>query len=162
MRPFLTVSLLLISVSAVSCSFIQRFGVDEDRHRISEITLDRVGTAWLGGGRDGYTVSLRSDGTAKYEGFVNARRNGKYRGKIQGERFAKLAKLINRNEFFSLKGEYFNPTVADGYIITTSIVYDGGRKVVKDYEEGGGDELSEIERAIQDAAEQIAWEKDEH
>jgi hypothetical protein len=161
MRRSLTAILLLIAVSAASCASISRSGAGDDKYKISEISLEKSGGMCCLQGREGFIVVLRSDGAATYQGFVGAKRNGKYHGKIQGELFTNLAKLINRNGFFSLKDEYANNSVADGYTLTTGVAYDGGRKAVRDYEKGGGDKLSEIEEAIQDAAEQIAWERDE-
>ena len=157
MRPFLMPLILSIVTSVVSCSSIPQVNIAEDKYQISEITLERSGS-W--GVREGYKVVLCSDGTAVYHGDIHAKRRGKYRGRVQGEQFAGLAKLIARNEYFSLKDKYHNPSVADGYTITTSVVYAGGRKTIEDYEEGGGEQLSEIERAIMAVAGQIAWEKD--
>ncbi|MDT4969536.1 MAG: hypothetical protein QOJ64_4273 [Acidobacteriota bacterium] len=118
-----------------------------------------------------YQIVVRKDGTAEYLGDVSPeRRRGPksfddvpgegakrvmYRGRISPEQFNELAKVIIKNDFFSLKDNYGG--VADAVQTTTSVVYCGGRKEVSNQIGQGGEKLTEIERAIEQVADHIAW-----
>jgi hypothetical protein len=136
---------------------------------ISEVSLRSGGgrlTYW-------YQIVVRKDGTAEYLGDVSPeRRRGpksfddvvaeagkriKYRARISPEQFSELENLITKNDFFALKDDYGGVTGA--VQTTTSVVYSGGRKDVNNQIGQGGEKLSEIERAIEQVADQIAWTK---
>jgi uncharacterized protein YdbL (DUF1318 family) len=140
-----------------NCSSAPATNLAEDKYQITEITFEQSGS-W--GVQYGYKVVLRNDGTAEYVGDINAKRTGKYRGQISKDQFERLAGLMTKNNYFMLKDKYRAP-VTDTETITTSVVYNEGRKVVENYGGGGSKELSEIEQAIVKAIEQIMWEKDE-
>ena len=149
--------LLLAVIVAASCSSAPTSSLADDRHQISEITLERSGS-W--GMKSGYKAVLRKDGTAEYLGDIHAKRKGKYRGNLSTDQFQQLSKLITANDFFSLEDKYRAP-VTDTDTVTTSVVYSGGRKAVEDFGRGGGERLTRIEQAIDSTAEQIVWIKDE-
>jgi hypothetical protein len=136
---------------------------------ISEISLRS------GGGQLAYwyQIVLRKDGRAEYLGdvrpdrrrelksFDNAPGEGsarvKYHGQISQEQFNELERLINKNDFFSLKENYGG--VTDAVQTTTSVIYSGGRKEVHNQIGQGGEKLSEIENSINRVADQITWTK---
>lgn len=138
---------------------------------ISEVSLRS------GGGQLSYwyQIVVRKDGTAEYLGDVSPERRRQpksfddvpgegakrlmYRGRISPEQFNELAKLIIKNDFFSLKDDYGG--VADAVQTTTSVVYSGGRKEVNNQIGRGGEKLSEIERTVEKVADQITWAKAE-
>ena len=154
----LKATLLLFALFvAAGCSLASRSNLVEDKYQISEITFERSGS-W--GVKSGYKVLLRKDGKAEYVGDVNAKRKGKHQGVISKEQFEQLAKLILANDFFSLEDRY-QAQATDTDTIIINVLYSGGRKRVEDFGRGGGERLTEIERAIDNAAEQIAWLKDE-
>jgi hypothetical protein len=164
-RPFIT-SLILFTIFFVSsCSSVPSSS-------ISEISFRN------GGGQlvHWYQIVLRRDGTAEYTGDVSPERRResrpsgnvraeatqrvKYRGKVTQAQFEQLAKVVEENGFFSLKETYGG--VSGAPQTTTTIVNSAGRKEVHNQLEQGGKGLSEIERAIDRLADQIAWEREEH
>src|SRR6185436_987486 len=157
MRSLSTSLILLSVIVAASCSSAPTSSLAEDKHQISEITLERSGS-W--GMESGYKAVLRKDGTAEYLGDIHAKRKGKYRGNLSTDQFQQLSKLITTNDFFSLEDKY-RARITDTDTVTTIIVYSGGRKAVEDFGRGGGQRLTEIEQAIDSTAEQILWIKDE-
>ena len=162
MRSLAKVFSLLIAFLIASCS-------SASSPVISEISLIN------GGGQLAYwyQIVLRQDGRAEYLGdvsperrresksFDNAAGEGsarvKYHGRISQEQFNELERLINENGFFSLKNDYGG--VSGAVQTTTSVVYSGGRKEVKNQIGQGGEKLSEIEKSINRMADQIAWTK---
>jgi hypothetical protein len=133
---------------------------------ISEISLGN------GGGQMAfwYKIVFRKDGSAEYLGDVppemrrgaaNSGNRGvervKYYGKISATQFDELVRLINANGFFLLKDDYGG--VMGAVQTTTTVLYDGGRKEVSNQIGQGGEKLSEIERAIDRAADEIKWTK---
>jgi hypothetical protein len=162
---FISPLLLFIAVLMISCSAsvsppnstISQPSIAADKYQISEITYERSGS-W--GMRYGYKVILRKDGTAEYLGDIHAKRKGKYHSKIDAAKFEQLENLIVHENYFSRKDKYHSG-LTDAETITTSVVYAGGRKTVKNFGGGGDDVVGEIERAIDSLVELTAWEKDQ-
>jgi hypothetical protein len=127
-----------------------------DKYQVSEISYERSGS-W--GVPYGYKVVLRADGSAEYFGEARAERAGKYRGSIEKNKFDQLATLIIQKDFLSRK-DYYTSGRTDTETVTTSVIYSGGRKTVRNHGRGGDDEIGEIEQAIKSAIAQIPWEKD--
>jgi len=146
--------LLFAVVLSANCSVAPKPSLTGERHEISEITLQRSGSWGL---KSEYRVTFRKDGTAEYQGDVHAKLKGKYRGKISNDQFEQLARLIIANDFFSLEDKY-QALLTDIDMVTTSVVYAGGRKAVEDFGRGGGERLTQIESEIDKTAELIAWE----
>lgn len=71
--------------------------------------------------------------------------------------FESLVKLVNDNDFFSMKDD--NGGVAGAPQTTTGVVNAGSRKEVRNQIGQGGEKLAEIEQAISRTADQIKWEK---
>ena len=150
-------SLLLFAVFLfANCSVGPKQSLQsEDRYRVSEITLERSGSWGL---KSGYKVIFRKEGAAEYLGDVHATRTGNYQGKISTDQFEQLTRLIIKNDFFSLADKY-HALVTDTDTVITTVIYAGGHKAVEDFGRGGGDGLTEIEMAIDKAAEVIVWTK---
>lgn len=150
---------VFVAISFVGCASVSS-------PNISEISLGNGGgrvTFW-------YKIVLRKDGSAEYLGDVppemrrgtaypsdRSKERVAYRGKIPPEQFDRLARLINANGFFELKDDYGG--VMDAVQTTTGVAYDGGRKEVSNQIGKGGEKLSEIERAIEETADEIEWKK---
>lgn len=121
---------------------------------ITEIRLKDDG----GFGYDRETeFALRRDGTATYSGGKHSGgRVGAYQGNFDKRHFAELAQTLIKEGFFSLKHRYeVNQT--DSATVTTTVLYDGGQKVVENYAGGGARKLANVERAISSVADKVAW-----
>jgi hypothetical protein len=124
---------------------------------ITEITLERTpcfGTCPV------YKVTLRRDGTALYEGVAYVAREGRYRGTIGAPLFDRLARMAVEKGYFGLRGRYAVP-VTDHPSVITSVLRGGTRKSVDHYANAGPAALKALETAIDAAAREIRWEKEE-
>ena len=137
---------LFVAVSILGCASVKS-------RQISEISLGNGGgpmAFW-------YNIVLRKDGSAEYLGDVpprmrrgtaNAGNRGaervRYDGKISPAQFGEIVRLINANGFFALKEDFGG--VMGAVQTTTGVVYDGGRKEVRNQIGQGGEKLAEIER----------------
>lgn len=115
---------------------------------------------------------LRGDGTAEYVGDVSPERRGearggevtagnpgrvRYRGRVSAAQFRRLSELIIRNDFRSMPEGF--PGYMDAPMTTTGVVFADGSKEVSDQMGARGERLAEINRAIEQVAEQIKWER---
>lgn len=107
-----------------------------------------------------YTVTLKSNGRASYEGEKYVERTGKYKASFDPAAFQKLVKLLNENEFFRLK-KLYETSASDLPSTYVSVVRSKKRKTVRNYGDSGPFRLHEIETAIDEMAEKLAWEEDE-
>ncbi len=122
--------------------------------RIEEVAFEQSGS---GGGRYGFKVVFRKDGTAPYSGDIHAARPGERRGEIRAEQFERLVKLINDTGFFSL--EEPDQKCTAGEVRTTTVVYAGGSKTVTNTCRAVHTELERLEREIILLVEHIVWRK---
>ncbi len=123
---------------------------------ITEITLKNDGGF---GFERGHEIVLRTDGTAEYFGGRHSYgRKGKHHGQFDKRKFAKLAKLIIEQGFFSLKKRYEADRLDDA-TVTTSVAYGSKRKTVQNYGHGGGQKLTDIQIAIETAASEVEWKQ---
>jgi hypothetical protein len=124
--------------------------------QISEITYERIF------GCDGecpmYKVVLRQDGTASYAGTAYADRKGNYKSRYNDYYFARIAKLMVRDEYLNFKEQYGPTGIDQGYMVT-SVAYADHRKTIRNYGSEGPLELWTIEMALEGAMSQIRWEK---
>lgn len=131
---------------------------------ISEMVLIR--TPGLGVG-PGDRLVLRKDGAAEYVGTHKTPRQGRFRGRLSGEQFDRLAKLLCDRGFFELQPRYHqtvegtNRPVTDAPTTTLTVTRDGKPSTVVSVGFGGPRELREIHAAILDLSEKIAWQKHE-
>lgn len=115
---------------------------------ITEISLSYSGGHFVA--LSGFTIVLRKDGTAIFSGAKNSSREGDFVGAFDKREFAKLAKFIVAQGFFSLEDSYVKD-IADGGATTTRIAYAGGEKMIRNNswrKSNGGDRLHDIENAI--------------
>jgi hypothetical protein len=82
----------------------------------------------------------------------------RYRGRVSAEQFRKLVELIIRNDFRSMPEGF--PGYLDVPMTTTRVVFADRRKEVSDQRGVRGEGLAEINRAIEQTAGQIEWERD--
>ena len=110
-------------------------------------------------------ITLRADGSVT---FFNARcRNStrddrttyceKKEGSLYWSRFAKLARLIDKNGFYGLQPSY-NRNVTHAVFETTRVTRNGKVYAVENYSDAGSLELWTIQRAIEGAAFDIEWQ----
>ena len=76
----------------------------------------------------------------------------------QWSRFARLARLIEKNGFYALQPSY-SRTVTHAAFETTRVTRNGRVFAVENYSDAGPPELWTIQRAIEGAALGIDWEK---
>ncbi len=109
-------------------------------------------------------ITLRSDGSAvslaehSHSGPTAGRTNSceMKEGEVMPEMFAKLAWLIEKNEFYDLKSDYrrgFTDSVQE----VTRVTRDGKTYSVSHYAASGPLRLWTIERAIEGAASSVYW-----
>jgi hypothetical protein len=111
-------------------------------------------------------ITLRADGTAVLlnERFRDTTPDDrttyceKKEGYLDWSRFAKLARVIEKNGFYGLRPSYkgsFTPVVFE----TTRVTRNGKVYAVENYSDAGSLELWTIQRAIEGAAFGVDWEK---
>lgn len=97
------IRLLLLLLAAVLWFPVALFAADEPKHdSISQITVQRT---WCYGSCPIDSVTLGSNGRAKYAGFENTPRRGSYNGVFPPEQFLKLASFLEEQNYFELKSE---------------------------------------------------------
>jgi hypothetical protein len=141
--------LLAAALAVVTCS-----RDDSEAYRIEEVAFEHSGS-W--GARYGYKVVFRKDGTALYSGDVSAERPGEHRGQITAEQFERLVKFIKETDFFSL--EEPDQHCADAEVRTTTVVYAGGSKTVKNSCRAVHKELERLEQEIILLVGHVTWRK---
>jgi hypothetical protein len=145
---------LLLACALVLFSCSTKTPAPEDEYRIEQVRFERSGS-W--GIRYGYTVVFRKDGAASYWGDTQAKPPGERRGEITAEQFQRLAELIKDSGFFSLGDQ--PRTCVDAEVRTTTVVYAGGSKTVKNYCQAMHTELEALEQEFITLVEQIAWKR---
>jgi hypothetical protein len=151
-RPMLilkTALLLATGLAAAACS-----RESPEMSRIEEVAFEQSGS---GGARYGYKVVFRKDGTASYTGDISAARPGEHRGEITADQFERLVKLINDTGFFSQDDPDQKCTNAE--VRTTTVIYAGGSKTVKNSCRGVQTELERLEQEIILLVGHIVWRK---
>ncbi len=129
--------------------------MDKFIDNVKEISMERVMS------KDPYPVfkvTFRRCGEAIYEGKYFVDKIGTYFGTIDDEDFAKLAMLIDRLDFKSLREKY----LIDGHDqpnVLTTVAFEDGSKSVSNYGEAGPVEIWAVERVIDSIVEDIYWEK---
>lgn len=147
--------LLVLIAGTVSC--VSKSFLPEDKYRIEEVVFDRSGS-W--GMRYGYKVVLRKDGAALYLGDTQAKPPGEQRGEIMPGQFKRLAESVADSDFFSLEGPIHGCT--DTEVRTTTVVYAGGTKAIKNHCQGMHPKLDQLEQTIIALVEQIEWKENDN
>jgi Domain of unknown function (DUF6438) len=104
--------------------------VEEYGAQITSISLER-GACF--GSCPIYKVTLRSDGTATYDGERFVDRIGEYQAQIDLNDYSRLAGFVERAGFLEWNDEYVNENITDlpNYYLT--VVADGATKTVHQY-----------------------------
>lgn len=130
--------------------------MDKFINNVKEISMERVMS------KDPYPVFkviFKRNGEAIYEGKYFVDKIGTYIGTIDDEDFTKLAGLITRIDFKSLREKY----LIDGHDqpnVLTTVAFEDGTKSVSNYGEAGPVEIWAVERVIDSIVEDIYWEKE--
>jgi hypothetical protein len=167
-------------VILICCWIITAHGISsaQDSAKISEISLEMVQGRIEFGNRLGraFKVILSREGTASFEGKANVKLIGKYRGRISKEEFDNLADSLISKKYSQIDNDLpFRMSKAAGIetitfydspVVITSVTHDGKQKVIRrltivdsNYKKSIPKEITEIEKAITDAAMGIRWEK---
>lgn len=126
--------------------------------KISEITLER---SVCFGDCPAYKVVFRSNGTATYTGEANTPFIGEYEADSKsypGSYFEQMSRWLYVQKYFDLKDVY-NENLADSSAITITVVRDGKRKTIIDYDSEQPIEIWGIAMAIDGAVSKIKWNK---
>lgn len=176
MKRSLLISVIFLAVGACIYTFIQRRANNQptkddtgpshslahagltDAEGISEITLERERCY---GSCPVYKVILRRDGSATYIGKENVSRIGEYRSQVYpyqplGAEFIRLARLVASQGYLKMN-DHYTALTTDSDTVITSIVHNGKRKTIVNYDNQAPIELYGIERAIDGVAAQIKW-----
>ena len=121
---------------------------------IDEIALTRL-AGGLGNG-PAYSVTLRADGTASYEGMGNVPMLGRYRADIDAEAFRALAEHAIRIGFWALEDEYFRE-YTDLTSTVTAVVAGKQRKRLLNYGYAAPREVRDFEAAIDAVVARLRW-----
>jgi hypothetical protein len=122
-------------------------------------------------GRD-FTIVLRRDGTAFFEGRANVKLLGKYRGTISETDFNRLSEFLLARRYERISDELpqriRTPSIVfyDSPVVMTGVVRGGKQKKIRrqtivtpQYMKSIPKEIKEIENAITEAAMKIKWAK---
>jgi len=121
----------------------------------SEISLEQIGGPFL----ESYTVKLRRDGTALFEGGLNARKKGRHRGEVSADEYGRLCYLLEKVDAAKLSTDIRdrNTHGSDGW--ATVLRASTSDKKIQLWEENncGAIELWAIQMTIQTIAADIDW-----
>lgn len=131
----------------------------EEKSGVTEISLERTGCY---GYCAMYTVTLRSDGSAAYQGRANVKHVGRFTGSLPVPVFELLAKAaLELGVFDRLPSEITCPITDDS---TTYLAFtrEGQRRVISHYapETTGPAALVLLEQSIDIVADQIDWKRE--
>ncbi|MEP6902382.1 MAG: DUF6438 domain-containing protein [Actinomycetota bacterium] len=157
---FLTIALFVSTEAAAAVA--QKRSSPPEAAEITEISLSYAGSHFAAS--SGFTLILRKDGTAAFEGAKNSSREGDFVGTFDKKEFAKLAKFIVAQEFFALENDYIE-NIQDGGMTTTRVCFAGGEKTVRNNSwrksQSADNRLPDIENAVSaiDSRLLIRWKK---
>ena len=118
--------------------------LDAPQHGVSEIGLERT----PGYGKFPiYWVTLKADGTFRYEGVENVPHQGKHSGRVTPWAFNQLAAFVAESAYADLESTY-DVNIADLPVAYTTVVIQGKRKVIKNTGDLGPPKLWAIQQAI--------------
>jgi hypothetical protein len=145
---------LAIGFAAVAIP-LAAFG-QADSRKITEVTLERTPCF---GGCPIYKVTLRSDGTATYDGMRNVDKIGKYEGRFWDRDFERLSNVIDKFGYWKLNEKYRLPITDQASQILT-VKSDKGAKTVDEYGDSGPEELWAIQLVVDGIAGNVRdWKK---
>lgn len=128
--------------------------LDAPKHGVSEIGLERA----PGYGKfPTYWVTLKADGTFRYEGVENVAHLGKHTGRVTPWEFNHLATLVVESGYADLDSTY-DVSIADLPVAYTTAVIQGKRKVVRNTGDLGPIKLWAIQQAIDAILIRAEWD----
>jgi hypothetical protein len=104
-----------------------------------------------------YTVTLRLDGSASYDGARFVERLGNFSGQVYFGDFAQLSLFVERSGHMKLADRYAAPWTDDETVQVTVTPRTGAPKTVTDYGRYGPPDLWMLERSIDGVAGHIKW-----
>jgi hypothetical protein len=123
------------------------------RGRVSEISLQRGGCY---GTCPVYSITLRSDGSARYRGIRYVDRSGEYSGKY---RFSELGTWLESQDKLLDRSEDL-PVAIDGERVALTLVLRDGRLVSKRFGTGSGRrDLWVAAEVVDGISSKVRWEK---
>jgi hypothetical protein len=131
----------------------------EARTGVTEIAIEHTGCF---GSCPIYTLILRADGSADYDGRAFVAHLGRRRGTLRRAEFEELARLALDIGYFDLDAAY-TCSVTDSSTVYTSVVRREGNKtnkaMIRHYAPGvtGPPRLRQFEYAIDDTADFVVW-----
>lgn len=128
-----------------------------NRPEITEIHLERTpcfGTC------EADRVVFRKDGTCDYYGTRMVERLGHWQGRVSEEDYRRMADLVRKTRFFTLKDSYTRP-VTDHPSILTTVRMGRRTKQVNNYADAGPARLWQLERTILGVTWGIEWRPEE-
>jgi hypothetical protein len=132
---------------------------DEERHTgISEISIERTVCY---GACPSYTLILKADGSAEYQGRVFTRRKGRFVGKVNVAEFERLARYALAMGFFDLNDGY-TCAVTDNPSVFVAVASPERRKLVYHYapdHQTAPATLDVFEELIDRVGENVKWKK---
>jgi len=122
---------------------------------MDSITLEREPYAGDGAA---YTVTFFASGAVEYEGRANVKPSGRRHGAVGRRDFARLCQIVTTSHFDdyadAYQGGWFHGPTA--YV---TVVARGKRRTVSDFDESGPIGLWALERAMDDLAHRIDWQR---
>jgi hypothetical protein len=122
---------------------------------IDSITLEREPYADDGAA---YAVTFFPSGTAEYDGYANVKPRGRRHGLIARRDFARLCQIVAGSHFDSYADAYHGNWF-HGPMAYVTVVEGGKLRTVSDFDESGPIGLWTLERAIDDIANRIDWQR---
>jgi len=104
-RPHKKIVLFGLTATLVMGAAIA-FGQSAAAHKVTEISLERTPCF---GGCPVYTVTFSSDGTVKFKGVRYVDKIGDYEGRVDPEEFVRLAKALDKLDYWNLDKKYTEP-----------------------------------------------------
>ena len=101
---------------------------------------------------------INKNGKVRYYGDKFVKKIGLNYGKISKREFRNLSKFIKESGYFNLESHYSIP-VSDGQYVFTMVVFNGKRKIVKNYFNSGPIKLWAVEQLIDKLVLETEWLK---
>jgi hypothetical protein len=126
----------------------------EEWDKIEEISLERKPGL---GFTESYTVTFKSDGTARFQASGEGKRTGLFEGTVHPEAFARLAKFFQSHGFFAMKEWY--PVRVDYPTATLRVTRSGKTGSVQADDAGGPTAWWAMVMAVDGLSSRVDWKK---
>lgn len=144
---------LILSSTTTHAALSDELTKPNNSNTITEVTLQRT---WCYGFCPVDKVTLKSDGTAEYNGSMHTKLTGDFTGTFDKYYFTRLAQWLESQDIFEMKDSYgeFNVDVSDHII---SVVKNNQRKTIVNHVLDSSLKCWGIEQAIRGVASDIKW-----